>query len=78
MAGECISYGAFGAYSTEYNRSLRPRTTSPTFERGRQKTRSWTNFLPDVQPSVVAHKEAVKSSLYREGYDHEYHAGIKG
>ena len=76
MAGECLSYGAFGAYSTIYNRHRGEsvRGSLPNFS-GR-RVDSWKNFLPNVKVD--------KSPLYRphdipcEEYDHDEHSGLKG
>lgn len=77
MAGECLSYGAFGAYSTNYNRYRGDsvRGSLPNFS-GR-RVDSWKNFLPIVKQthSPLYCDKLVPSA---EEYDHAEHAGIKG
>ncbi|XP_067942644.1 uncharacterized protein [Watersipora subatra] len=77
MAGECLSYGAFGAYSTTYNlpNGARARTSLP--ERPRRRTDSWTNFLPHCNDSSLANSLNNRKQSTEEDYDHETHAGIR-
>lgn len=80
MAGECLSYGAFGAYSTIYNLPHGSRLHAPINERGRKRTESWKNFLPACRtPSATFDNDRKRTPQpSEECYDHELNAGIHG
>lgn len=76
MAGECLSYGAFGAYSTNYNRYRGDSVKGSLPNFSGRRVDSWKNFLPRVRVD--------KSPLYSPHdtpcveYDHEANSGLTG
>lgn len=77
MAGECISYGAFGPFNTVFRRNTDSYLTNafPSRQMHKKLKESWTNFLPYVIPCTTEDPHASKPD---EPYDHEEHAGLKG
>jgi len=76
MAGEVLSYGAFGAFNTKYTRSKSGLQNYSYKLPQRKPTDSWKTFLPDVADSVRQFQ--ADSRIETVEYDHERHAGLKG
>lgn len=77
MAGECVSYGAFGAYSTIYpstgtHFSVQDATHSP----GR-RIDSWQNFLPAAKQRITMEKDNERNRLLAARLRYRQQHGIE-
>lgn len=85
MAGECLSYGAFGAYSTLYGRSNTFSSDSQHQQHRNRRVDSWKNYLSDgrryktpTEEIEVRTGSSPTNNKDDNHYDHVAHAGLQG